>query len=136
VDGYLEEAHVGLPFAFAFLVLPIILHRASRDALPRQIRTRMHAWLQSHEELRVTFAARARDMVPVTRHALLFGAQHRFLSFSPEGAVARGPQALARSGWPSDPEMNAYWKQAHFLGRWLTRAGTPTTTYVLWGIRP
>ena len=136
MDGYFEEARVGLPFALAFVVLPIVLHKASRDALPRQIRTRMHAWLQSHEELRITFADRARDLVPITRQALLFGAQHGLLSITREEGVMPGGRAVARGRWPADAEMAACWKEAHFLGRWLTRSGTPTTTYVLWGIRP
>jgi len=115
----MEEARSGLPVALAFLVLPIVLHTASRDALPRQIRTRMHAWLQAHEELRITFAGRARDMVPITRQALLFGAHHGLLALAPEGGVVSGKRALVQRRWPSDGEMAIYWKQAHFLGAGL-----------------
>ena len=50
----------GLSFEEAFLVLPFVLHRGTREALPRGTRTSLAVWLDANPLARGRIATRAR----------------------------------------------------------------------------
>ena len=70
--GYREESERALSLEECFLVLPIVLHGGTRDALPRDIRTSLAVWMQENPLVRGRMAERARALAPYTREALLF----------------------------------------------------------------
>ena len=124
-----------LPAALSFLVLPIVLHRPTREIMPSTARSKMHVWIRENPIVRIGFARRAIELVPYTREALLFGLVHGSLRLSSDGAVGAGtagdafaPAALteARSGLDS----------AVLLGKLFAAAGDAGTVLVAWGVRP
>src|SRR5687767_12631870 len=80
--GYQAIANDGLPIEVAFLVLPLVLHRKTREALPTGVSTSLPVWLDQHPLVRARFPDRAQMLTEFTREALLFGGVHRFLIFS------------------------------------------------------
>jgi Family of unknown function (DUF6521) len=44
--SYKESKPEGMPFALAFLVLPLVLHVSTRKTLPRSVRTTLISWLR------------------------------------------------------------------------------------------
>src|SRR5262249_7113123 len=58
-----------LPLPLAFLIAPVVLHRATREALPKSTATSLPGWLQDNAERLVGFGARARALVPFAREA-------------------------------------------------------------------
>src|ERR1035441_5665983 len=71
-DEFAKKAHRPLPFALAFLVLPIVLRRGTRSALPGSTITSLLPWVQDHREQRVNLALRVRTLRSITREAILF----------------------------------------------------------------
>ena len=65
--GYASVRDGGLPFRLAFMLLPIVLHKPTRESLPRDTRTSMAAWLQANSEARVLFYERLVSLKPHTR---------------------------------------------------------------------
>ena len=51
-----------MSWPLAFLVPPIVLHRPTRDALPRDTRTHLSTWVSREPVLRAGFPARAAAM--------------------------------------------------------------------------
>src|SRR5699024_3486690 len=85
--GYQDEKEEGLPFVLSFLILPIVLHKLTRDALPSSIRTSIPAWLQRNPEARVLFAERVVSLRPHTREAILFGANYGWIRLAQNGRL-------------------------------------------------
>ena len=100
VEGHHKTALRGLDYAAAFMVLPVVLHKATRELLPGTISTKLHFWAQRHHEVRIGFAKRMQDMVPVTKEALLFGMQHEVLKLNEKGALDSwaAPPKILRCG--------------------------------------
>lgn len=127
-----------LTFAEAHLVLPIVLPKTSRDALPRSTRTSLAAWLDENPSFHATLAIRARTMVPFTRDALIFGGTRQLLQVSTEEVRAnmewkrRANSALRQSS----AETQACLKKAAFLGTWFIETGAASTVMALLGVRP
>lgn len=68
-EEFSKKANQLLPFALAFLVLPIVLHRGTRLALPGSTITSLLPWMQDNREQLVDFAVRVQRLCesPVKR---------------------------------------------------------------------
>jgi hypothetical protein len=136
VRGYVQESSAGLPLTLAYVVLPVVLHRHTREALPASTRTRLHTWIEANQAITIGFADRARQMVPYTREALIFGAQQRCVALNVHALLEAPPIRLRSTRFTNGSEPQACLDKAHLLGRLLARAGDPTTSLAMWGVRP
>src|SRR5215472_13597980 len=101
VRSYAKEALRPAEFSLLFIALPLVLHGDTRRSLPKTIATRHHAWLESHQSLRIGFAERCRALVPHVKEALVFGCRHRLLEITDDGHVEALRQRLRRVAWRS-----------------------------------
>jgi hypothetical protein len=65
---YAKTASAGMDFPLVFMVLPIVLHKATREALPKTTISKFHAWFQEHQALRIGFSTRVQQLAPFARH--------------------------------------------------------------------
>ena len=133
-DGYQKTALRGLEYAAAFRMLPVVLHQATRDLLPGSIATKLHFWAQRHHEVRIGFAQRMQELVPITKEALLFGLQHEALQLNEAGALVVGPRRLPAYAVAPESEVAECGKKALFVGRWFADAGNPGTVLAAWDV--
>lgn len=137
-EGYASVRPAGMPLPLCFLILPVVLHRGSRERVPRAVTTTLHVWLQDHPEVRVGFVERARELAPFTREALIFLGSRGQLRVADEGAVlvdgklGRGKAPLLRES----QELGEILAAAKFVGRWFAYAGEPATVFQIWGVCP
>lgn len=128
----------GIAFEESFLVLPIILHRKTRESLPLTTSTSLAVWLGRNPLAPSTIADRARALVPFTKEAMRFGGAYGLLQFD---------QALmcANSDWrarmvsalqDSSDEVRVCAKRAEFLGKWFAKTGNAETVLSLLGVQP
>jgi ABC-three component (ABC-3C) system Middle Component 3 len=137
-EEFSRKADRPFPFALAFLVLPIVLHRGTREALPGSTITSLLAWLQDNRQHLVDFPTRVKRLRTITREAILFGLQHQTLALSPDG-LTKGPkrQAVTERRTPLfTAEARACVDRASFMGRWFAVAGTTATIFAAWGVAP
>lgn len=124
----------------SFLVLPFVLHRETRDSLPRSHQTSVAVWLEEHALARGQIARRARLLVPFTREALLFGGRHGILDLTTGRTVAEeSPRYIARLRRmlrETSDEVRACGRKADFVGKWFALTGNPATVFALLGVRP
>lgn len=137
-EGYASEIEGGLPFELSFLVLPVIMHKRTREALPRGVATSMVAWNSENAAILVGMAERARTMARPTREAIIVSSAQGLLAVGPEGALrsAGKPLKLSKYTKETTDEVRECLNRAGFFGRWLATGGTPRTVLALWGLRP
>lgn len=135
---YRSATKTSLPFALSFLILPVVLHKPTRDALPSTTATLMTAWAVANPAVLAGFGQRAQRFVESTREAILFGAGHGWLKFNGLGLVP-GPKRLGGdpANLPSNTaEVGSCFAASRLLGRWLASAGTTATVMSIWGVAP
>src|SRR6185437_1944483 len=81
VSEYKRLREIPFPLPLAFLVLPIGLHKRTRDLLPGRSSTAFIGWIAENKSSLAELPERVIRLVPVTREALLFALQHRILRF-------------------------------------------------------
>lgn len=123
-----------MPAGFAFLIAPLVLHRDTREALPKRTNSHWATWLSSNPVLQAGFPLRARSLVEPVRDGLRFGVANGVLSITPQGAIMGELAPAARRATVGD--MASVTSAAGFVGRWLTRLDRPATAFALLGVAP
>jgi Family of unknown function (DUF6521) len=125
-----DTEETGMPWPLAFLIPPLVLHRPTRDALPRNTRTHLSTWIRREPLLRAGFPARAAAMVPLTREGLRFGLR--------AGVLGRdGPMLTGHLDTEApNGELRQLISRAALLGRWLAKTDQPSTVFALLGVAP
>ncbi|MBI3714819.1 MAG: hypothetical protein HY255_02360 [Betaproteobacteria bacterium] len=127
-----------MQFPLVFMVLPIALHKTTREALPAGGRTSLPGWLLENGEARINFAERVISLKPHTREAVSFGLASGVLHIE-GGAIARtadGKRLANRALNLFEGEARECLLAARVIGKWFASIDSPETTMALWGIQP
>jgi hypothetical protein len=136
--AYSTAAGVSLPFEVSFVVLPMVLHRETRESLPRAVSTSLAVWLEENPLARSRVGDRARTLMPFTKDAIIFGGIHGLLDLSQGAVLAREDwkKAIAMELRDSTAEVRVCARRAEFVGRWFAGTGSPGTVMALLGVKP
>ena len=134
---YDRACHKPLPLVFAFVVLPLVLHGPTRQALPKRASAIFAAWSAEHDGILPDITDRTLSLQPATREALLLLAQLGALKIEPDG-VALGDFPLRHSTRlaASTREANDMRSAAKLLGRWFAQQISPSPIMQSLGVRP
>jgi hypothetical protein len=138
-EEYVKKTDRAMPFALSFLLLPVVLHQTTRQALPSTTVTALLPWIEEHGEQLVDFGTRVQRLRPFTREALIFGVVTQTLSISNEGGLTVGAKRVTvteRRTQFFTSEVRECVERAGFVGRWFSAAGSIATIYSAWGVRP
>ena len=136
--GYANTGSGALSFEESFLVLPFVLHRDTREALPRDTRTSLAVWLGENPLAQARIARRAQLLTTYTKEGIIFGGMHGFIRL--ERGQLLGDDAWRRSVTSSlresSDEVQACLRRSEFIGKWFAMAGNAPTVLALMGVRP
>lgn len=136
--GYESVANNSLPLGVAFLVLPTVLHRDTRQTLPKSTATSLAVWVARNEVARATIAEQGIKLVPFTKEAMIFGGIHGLVQFTDGAIHANGNWRRPVSAYLKDAteEARECAERAGFVGRWFARSGSASTIMAILGVRP
>lgn len=135
INGFQSEQSAGMNYSLVFLILPIVLHKTTRDKLPIAITVKMHSWLTQNREIKVQFPARVRGLLEITKEGLIYGIKAKLFAIDGNGNLKMGDNKV-KPKWKSDSEPAICSRKAQFVGRWLANAGDIKTIFHMWGVRP
>jgi hypothetical protein len=135
-EGHHFELGSGLPFALAFVALPLVLNQSMREELPHSVASVMSAWLLDRPDIPLTFPEQARWFVPVTKQALLFACQHGLIGFERTRVLPASKVRVAKALLNQSDDLRDSLNRAAFVGRWFARAGDAQTIMAHWGVAP
>lgn len=130
------EDHSGepMPWELIFLIVPMSLHKDTRESLPTRIDSHAAKWIAETASIQASFPQRVSSMAAYTRegfrHALRSGA----LELVENGKLRGTPSWKLNK--TREHELAVIVGKAAFLGRWFAHTGTPATLYALFGVSP
>jgi hypothetical protein len=136
IAGYRQENGAGMPYGIAFLVLPTVLHKPTRDLLPKSVASKLHAWIQNNQSVRIGFAERVRWTIPFTKEGIHYASMAQLIYISDDGLLDLKLKRLENVKWPKTSEPSVCKNKARFIGRWFSLAGDTATLLAMWGVRP
>ncbi|MBE1530393.1 hypothetical protein H4W34_000226 [Actinomadura algeriensis] len=131
---YERQSSQAMPWHLTFLVAPLVLHRGTREALPRDTRTHLSTWITENPVIRAGFPQRAQALTEHVREGLRFGMANRILTVTSDGALHGTLAATAKPIKTGDATQII--RASGLIGKWFTRADQPATLFALFGVAP
>jgi hypothetical protein len=126
-----------LSLPLAFLILPLVLHPASRTGLPGKADTTFRTWAVNNDALLSPLPDRVLLSRPITREALTFLLQHKALALGATGLLpGPSPLVLSRKVEPATAETGEIRRASRFLGRWFAAQGGSGAILQTLGLKP
>ena len=136
--GYASVNPKGLSFEESFLVLPMVLHRVTREQLPRNTRTSLAVWITTNPLAQGRIATRSSALVTFTRDGILFGGMQGAIQIEDGRLLHNGDwrKLINRSLQDTSDEVRFCARRAEFVGKWFAHTGNGATVLALVGVRP
>ncbi|MCC8968935.1 three component ABC system middle component [Bradyrhizobium brasilense] len=136
INEFRKQAGSAMPLAYAFVVLPLVLHPGARKALPGRANTAFASWAGVNAATLGILPDRTLRLRPVTREALLFLAQLEAIKINPDGVmVGKRPIKLGTRPSATTDEVDAMRRAAGLLGRWLGNQSESAAVLQTLGVR-
>ena len=130
--GYRKKSARDMPWELIFIVMPLVLHKPTRQELPGAISTHLVAWVGRHPQLCATLPYRAQSLRDPTLEGLRFALRHEWVQLS--GADLTSKVSKFTSADLGD--LRELLRKAEFVGRWLSFTPRTSTIYSLLGVTP
>lgn len=133
---YQKKVQSVMPFPLLYLVLPIILHKGTRNRV--NSRNNMVVWLQRNPDVLVGFADRTKSLIGFTNEAI------EFLLFQGNCTINDGGLSIIKPISKSkiihytanDQEIAECVQKAEHVGRWFCNMHAVENIYTAWGVKP
>lgn len=126
---------IGMPFSLSLLVLPLSLHKASREAIIRGNRSYLTKIVDESPEILVGLPERTKSLLPYTFEAYGLLMQMGAISVSADGRIST-TRGCIRKLLTGTAESQACQQAAQILGKKFAAIGDRVTIYATFGVRP
>ena len=135
IKEYEAKSQKHFPFACVYLVLPLVLHKSTREKI--NSRTHLLQWIQNNQEILIGYASRAKDLVPITNEAIELLLHSGVVELDANGmlGIVKGSRHLSKTKY-LDQEITECIQKSEHVARWFVGAESVTTIYVSLGVRP
>lgn len=135
LDSYNQLAKQPMPYSLTLLILPLCLHKRTRELLRAAPRTYFTKILQEHPEIRVGFAQRTRGLFIYTMEAYAYLMAYGAIAVDDSGGITLNDKIVRKSVKGSQDTKDCQ-AVARLLGRKLAQVNDRVTIYTMLGIRP
>ncbi len=135
LQGYEEENPSGIPFSLAVIVLPLCLHKDSRNVIEANSRSYFLKTVEMNPQLMVGFVQRASDLMPYAFEAFGLLMERGCFVVSQDGRLKTVPGRVRKSVTGTS-ESKSCQRVARIIGKELARIADRVTVYTTLGIRP
>lgn len=135
MQGYEEEDPRGIPFSLSLLVLPLCLHKDSREVIAASSRSNLLRITENNQQLQIDFADRVTAMLPYTFEGFGLLMERGCISVTDDGRL-QTIQGKVRQAVTGTDETISCQRVARFVGKEFARIVDRVTIYTTFGIRP
>lgn len=135
IQGYEEEDPRGMPFSLSLLILPLSLHKDSREVIAARSRSYLLKITENNPQLQVGFANRATTMLPYAFEGFGLLMERGCISVGDDGRIQTVSDRVRKSLTGSD-ETKSCQRVARFVGKEFARIADRVTIYMTFGVRP
>lgn len=134
LEEYQKINNKGLPFLLLPLVLPVVLHKDTRDTMSSS-RTHMSVWLHQNSEVKINFADRVSNLLEITLETYAFLIYYNVIEIK-NGSLFLKNKLIKRKSIELHEETKDCIDKAKIVGRWFAKNKDVSTIYFMWGIKP
>lgn len=125
----------GMPFSLSLLILPLSLHKASRESIILGNRSYLTKIVDENPEMLVGLPERTRSLIPYAFEAYGLLMQMSAISVSADGRIST-TRGCIKKQLAGTAESQACQQAAQILGKKFATIGDRVTIYATFGVRP
>jgi hypothetical protein len=133
--GYEEADARGMPFSLSLLVLPLSLHKDSREVIADNLRSYLLKTTEKNQQVMVGFPDRAAQMLPYAFEGFGLLMERGCIVVADDGRIQTVPKKVLKT-LKGTQETISCQKVARIVGREFARIADRATVYATFGIRP
>ncbi|WP_120004372.1 three component ABC system middle component [Nesterenkonia muleiensis] len=134
-NQYEETAGFAMSWPLAYLVTPLVLHRPTREGLPRTKATSLAKWVGDNAVLVEGLPVRARQMTPYVREGLRFGLREGTMELL-DGDALRSLASAQINVRKVDGDLAMIYRASGMIGRVFGRAGSAAAIFASLRVQP
>ncbi len=135
LHGYEEEDARGMPFSLSLLVLPLCLHKDSREVIAGSPRSHLLKTTENNQQIMVGFPNRATQMLPYAFEGFGLLMERGCITIGDGGRIRTVSKKVRKSVVGTDETVGCQ-KVARIVGREFANIADRVTIYTTFGIRP
>lgn len=135
LHGYEEEDARGMPFSLSLLVLPLCLHKGSREVIAGSPRRYLLKTTEKNQQVMVGFADRVTQMLPYAFEGFGLLMERGCIAVADDGRIRTVPDKVRKAVNGTEETVSCQ-KVARIIGREFARIADRATVYTTFGIRP
>lgn len=135
LEEFQSQDETGMPFSLSLLILPLCLHKESREIILRNSRSHFLKTISDNQQMLIDLPKRTTSLLPYTFEGLGFAFQLQSFDVTGEGKLKLLEKGV-RKKIDGTEESVACQKAAKVTGRHFARIGDRVTIYTTLGIRP
>ena len=135
LQGFEEEDTRGMPFSLSLLVLPLCLHKDSREVIAGSSRSYLLKTAEKNQQIMVGFPDRAAQMLPYALEGFGLLMERGCLIVAEDGRIQPVPNKVRKTIKGTDETVSCQ-RVARIVGREFARIADRVTVYTTFGIRP
>jgi hypothetical protein len=135
MQGYEEGDSRSMPFSLSLLVLPLCLHKDSREVIAANSRSYLLKITEKNPQVQVGFADRATAMMPYAIEGFGLLMERGCISVADDGRIQTIPDKVRKSVTGTE-ETKSCQRVARFVGKEFARIADRVTVYTSLGVRP
>lgn len=135
LHGYEEEGANAMPFSLSLLVLPLCLHKDSREVIASSPRSYLLKTTEKNQQIMVGFADRVTQMLPYAFEGFGLLMERGCIAIAGDGRI-QTVSGKVRKTVSGTAETVSCQKVARIVGREFARIADRATVYTTFGIRP
>jgi len=135
LHGYEEIDRRGMPFSLSLLVLPLCLHKESREVIADNLRSYLLRTTEKNQQVMVGFADRTAQMLPYAFEGFGLLMERGCIVVANDGRIQTVPEKV-RKTLKGTQETISCQKVARIVGREFARIADRATIYATFGVRP
>ncbi|MEO5334048.1 MAG: DUF6521 family protein [Magnetococcus sp. YQC-5] len=135
MQSYERKDLRGMPFSLSLLVLPLCLHKDSREVIAANSRNNLLKITETNPQVLVGFADRVTAMLPYTFEGFGLLMERGCISVADDGRLQMIPNKVRQSDTGTN-EIISCQRVARFIGKEFASIVDRVTIYTTFGIRP
>ncbi|MBL4746985.1 MAG: hypothetical protein JKY08_11555 [Flavobacteriaceae bacterium] len=135
VDGYNSKSESNIPIYLPYVLMPIILHKDSRNTIPSTAITKFHSWIQSKEQVKIGLHKRVKSLEPFISEAMLFLSGQGLLMIDDLGAIELTSKTKINKIIKNSESISEYIRKAKTLGTICGNTHSDSTILALLGLQ-
>jgi len=136
IKKYTKYSTRAMPYPIMFLILPLVLHKETRDKIEYGSKQNFSNWLNNNSEVLIHFNKIASDLVPITKNSFWFLLEQEKISLDEKGSIQVVNYNIHDTIDDVHNESTECFKKAETVGRWFAKTKKIETIFTLLGVKP